>query len=264
MRKEYLALVPSTHVRAGWSVASLFFDGHGNDLGDGYRVCETPEDVSTGLKTVTVTAGVHYDERRRIATCSTDAAPVDGAKEATTMFNLVAIAPDAFNLPVAPAAADSNGPSRPPLVPSLPRGTALVRCRPLTGRTHQIRVHLAHLGFPIANDATYGGHHPGDRARGEKLARVFGELTVDEAGGGDGGEWPLCAHCPRVVHGAGCVEGTEGKGGEARGEALRPHDLEQIWLHCSKYTGASWSFQCPDPPWALRSLEQPRTTDLSS
>ncbi|KAH9555026.1 hypothetical protein CY35_08G093600 [Sphagnum magellanicum] len=32
---------------------------------------------------------------------------------------------------------------------------SLVRCMPQTGRTHQIRVHLQHLGHPIANDALY-------------------------------------------------------------------------------------------------------------
>jgi len=32
----------------------------------------------------------------------------------------------------------------------------LVRCTPRTGRLHQIRVHLAHLGFPIAGDPLYG------------------------------------------------------------------------------------------------------------
>jgi len=32
----------------------------------------------------------------------------------------------------------------------------LVSCTPLTGRLHQIRVHLAHLGFPIAGDPIYG------------------------------------------------------------------------------------------------------------
>lgn len=34
---------------------------------------------------------------------------------------------------------------------------ALVELRPLTGRMHQLRVHLAHIGRPIAGDARYGG-----------------------------------------------------------------------------------------------------------
>jgi 23S rRNA pseudouridine1911/1915/1917 synthase len=36
-------------------------------------------------------------------------------------------------------------------------GPALVECRPETGRTHQLRVHLAHLGAPLLGDARYGG-----------------------------------------------------------------------------------------------------------
>ncbi len=34
--------------------------------------------------------------------------------------------------------------------------TSLVECHPRTGRTHQIRVHLKHLGCPVAGDRLYG------------------------------------------------------------------------------------------------------------
>ncbi len=40
-------------------------------------------------------------------------------------------------------------------------GYALVRFRPITGRTHQIRVHAAFLGTPIAGDALYAPRHKG-------------------------------------------------------------------------------------------------------
>lgn len=35
-------------------------------------------------------------------------------------------------------------------------GASLVACRLETGRTHQIRVHLAHIGFPVIGDPVYG------------------------------------------------------------------------------------------------------------
>ena len=40
----------------------------------------------------------------------------------------------------------------------LERGTdtSLLALRPLTGRTHQLRVHCAHMGFPIVGDPQYG------------------------------------------------------------------------------------------------------------
>ena len=37
------------------------------------------------------------------------------------------------------------------------RGFSLIHCKPRTGRTHQIRVHLSHLKHPIVADDMYGG-----------------------------------------------------------------------------------------------------------
>ena len=37
-------------------------------------------------------------------------------------------------------------------------GKALVQVKLLTGRTHQIRVHMAYMGCPLVGDALYGFH----------------------------------------------------------------------------------------------------------
>ena len=44
------------------------------------------------------------------------------------------------------------------------RGYTHLRCRLETGRTHQIRVHLAHIGHPVAGDPLYGGGGSGKQA----------------------------------------------------------------------------------------------------
>ena len=49
------------------------------------------------------------------------------------------------------------------------RNATLVEVEIKTGRTHQIRVHLAHLGFPVLGDRVYGG---------AKAARL-GDLSID-------------------------------------------------------------------------------------
>jgi len=50
-----------------------------------------------------------------------------------------------------------------------------LRLRLETGRTHQIRVHMAHIGHPVAGDPVYGPQPPAKRLNGQCLhARLIG------------------------------------------------------------------------------------------
>jgi RluA family pseudouridine synthase len=59
-------------------------------------------------------------------------------------------------------------------------GSSLLEAKPLTGRTNQIRIHCAYLGFPILGDAAYGDSDAQPR------------LTKDM------GEPPLCLHAWQI------------------------------------------------------------------
>jgi UPF0176 protein len=62
-----------------------------------------------------------------------------------------------------------------------PDGTALLEARPLTGRTNQIRIHLAHLGYPVCGDPAY------------LMGSTLGESQTLEVGAP-----PLCLHAWRI------------------------------------------------------------------
>lgn len=52
-------------------------------------------------------------------------------------------------------------------------GFSLVRCELETGRTHQIRVHMAYIGHPLMGDVTYGGGHT--RFEAQHAALIHGQ-----------------------------------------------------------------------------------------
>ncbi|MEO8270784.1 MAG: hypothetical protein ABI557_13760, partial [Aureliella sp.] len=63
-----------------------------------------------------------------------------------------------------------------------PDGTALIEARPLTGRTHQIRIHLSHLGHSIVGDPLYLPNH-----------------TTGDAHTIDLDDQPMCLHAARIT-----------------------------------------------------------------
>ncbi len=60
-------------------------------------------------------------------------------------------------------------------------GATLLKCRLETGRTHQIRVHLLHIGHPIVGDRTYGGARAAGIAR-QALHAMRLEFTHPRSG----------------------------------------------------------------------------------
>ena len=56
---------------------------------------------------------------------------------------------------------------------------SLLEVKPETGRTHQIRVHLAAVGIPVADDAVYGKREPG----GRQLLHAY-QLAIPHPEGG--------------------------------------------------------------------------------
>ena len=61
-------------------------------------------------------------------------------------------------------------------------GYTLVMCELETGRTHQIRVHMASIGHPIAGDPLYGAKNDKSGEDAQLLCAVHLELTHPRTG----------------------------------------------------------------------------------
>ena len=58
---------------------------------------------------------------------------------------------------------------------------SLVECRLETGRTHQIRVHMAHLGHPVLGDPVYGTRRHAGRSAAAQAAKHLGRQALHAA-----------------------------------------------------------------------------------
>jgi 23S rRNA pseudouridine1911/1915/1917 synthase len=108
------------------------------------------------------------------------------------------------------------------VVQRIPNEMALVRCTLVTGRTHQIRVHLAARGCPIVGDVVYG--RPGDPIRRQALHAWRVSLVHPVARARIDFEAPVPADIRSLLN-------TQASGirpqASALGQALGPQKLDQ-------------------------------------
>jgi 23S rRNA pseudouridine1911/1915/1917 synthase len=80
-------------------------------------------------------------------------------------------------------------------LPTPPERFSLLKLSPKTGRTHQLRVHMAAIGHPMVGDTMYGG-------RIFRLAKPGASAPGDSTGGGGDGGGTTFEFARQALHAA--------------------------------------------------------------
>ncbi|CUM68300.1 uncharacterized protein PRCAT00006022001 [Priceomyces carsonii] len=136
----------------------------------------------------------------------------------------------------------------------LKTNTSIVKCFPKTGRTHQIRVHLQHLGYPIANDPIYSNAFVWGKDLGKDYEGDYTDIMerLDRIGKDKASStWFHPQEDGEILSGKTCEQCDVDLYTDPT-----PNDLD-LWLHALKYEAAdkSWSYQTQYPDWALEVMK---------
>ena len=139
-------------------------------------------------------------------------------------------------------------------------GYSIVRCLPLTGRTHQLRVHLQYLGHPIANDPIYCNQRVFgfDLGRGDASADRDEDIIARLSRMGKDEVAEAMAYHDELMEDYNKRK-AEKMTGELCDVCQTPlysdpgrHELG-IYLHAKRYecTEGKWAYETELPKWAL-------------
>lgn len=146
--------------------------------------------------------------------------------------------------------------------PATKKGYSIVRCMPVTGRTHQLRVHLQFLGHPVQNDPIYAnrkvwgfdlGHNDADASKNTdedvitRLGRMGKDQYADAVAYYDEMEDQYHKRQAEKLSGGLCPDC-----GTPLYTDPGTHELS-LYLHSLRYedAGGAWSYVSPLPAWAL-------------
>jgi 23S rRNA-/tRNA-specific pseudouridylate synthase len=134
--------------------------------------------------------------------------------------------------------------------------TSVVFAKPRTGRTHQIRIHLRYLGFPIANDPCYGGVIYNDLKDFNNPDLIkFQQYVPEEKSEGENNTVEITNQNSEVSENStGNINDSENNKIPEKKEEPKLSVSQiycyKIWLHAWNYKFDEYEFETKYPEWA--------------